>query len=392
MNDDWRLVNAIFKNDIPGISSLIASGLVNLSHKPFPLHRATSFGHVEIMTVLLDAGADINAVDDYQRPACCVAIMNNQFDALKLLVERGANLSVVDSEGNSLLSFAANYTEIDQFTILLLDAGAPLDSLSTRDLMKLVKSVPAFKRLLARAINLTTMRDEDGATLCHHVVGNVAREDDLCVLLDTCGRVCDAVNAVDGVGEAPLHRATSNGNETAMRILVEMGASIDQQNHDGESALHCAARENKSCVELLLALGADVCLFTKNGMAACHLAAGRRMSSALCALVAAGGDLDQPNNNDETPRMIAVRRKNHLPTTNEIVDARHLIAKRRLDLVRSRALEIGLGLQSLNLNALQLCEIMMHSFGAIGSLIAFHQWWAIATKVKHFANEKTNEK
>jgi hypothetical protein len=30
----------------------------------------------------------------------------------------------------------------------------------------------------------------------------------------------------------------------------------------------------------------------------------------------------------------------------------------------------------------------MHSFGAIGSLIAFHQWWAIAVKVKHFRDRK----
>jgi hypothetical protein len=47
-----------------------------------------------------------------------------------------------------------------------------------------------------------------------------------------------------------------------------------------------------------------------------------------------------------------------------------------------------LDLQSTRLNALQLCEILMHSFGALGSLIAFHQWWAIATKVKHFRDHK----
>jgi hypothetical protein len=143
-----------------------------------------------------------------------------------------------------------------------------------------------------------------------------------------------------------------------------------------------------SCVELLLALGADVDVVTNIGeQRATAPRIGERPAS-LCALVAAGGDLDQPNNKGETPRTIAARRHVALPTADEINAARQRIAKTRLDLVRERAFQICVGLQSFRLNALQLCEILMHSFGAIGSLIAFHQWWAIATKVKHFRDHK----
>jgi ankyrin repeat protein len=45
-----------------------------------------------IMSALLDAGADIEAVDKYQRTAYHAAIYNNHFDALKLLIDRGANV------------------------------------------------------------------------------------------------------------------------------------------------------------------------------------------------------------------------------------------------------------------------------------------------------------
>jgi hypothetical protein len=39
--------------------------------------------------------------------------LNNQFDALKLLVERGANLGVVDSDGErSLLSIVSRFDEV----------------------------------------------------------------------------------------------------------------------------------------------------------------------------------------------------------------------------------------------------------------------------------------
>jgi ankyrin repeat protein len=391
MNDDnasQQLIDAIEKNDIPTASSLISSRSVNLNDEPLPLHRAAELGRVEIMTMLVDAGADINTVNDNRYTACHYAIKYDQFDALKLLVERGANLDVVDSIGRSLLSIVAQCVRDERFVVLLLDAGAPLDGLSNGDLMNLVKSVAVFNRFVARGINFTTMRDIFGATLCHHVARNVTHEDDLRALVNVCGN--GAVHAVDNTGWTPLHWASSHGNESAMRVMVELGAEIDRQDNDGSTALINVypSYGNSSCVELLLALGADVNLVANNGRTACHFAVMGKKRALLCALVAAGGDLDQLNKEGETPRMIATRDKFALPTADEIDAARHRIAKAQLDLVRERAFQVCLGLQPLDINALQLCEILMHSFGALGSLIAFHQWWLIAIKVKHFRDHK----
>jgi hypothetical protein len=167
------------------------------------------------------------------------------------------------------------------------------------------------------------------------------------------------------------------------------GADIARQTINGWTALHCAATNRQSSfVELLLALGTDVDVVTNSGDTACHLASWLERHASLCALVAAGGNLDQLDSNGETPRTIAARRNVQLPTADEIDAARRQIAKTRIDLVRERAFQICVGLQSFRLSALQLCEILMHSFGAIGSLIAFHQWWAIAVKVKHFRDHK----
>jgi ankyrin repeat protein len=392
MNDDKvklavtvQLMHAIEENDTATASSLISSGIVNLNRKPLLLHRAAQLGRVEIMSVLLDAGADINAVDRFQQFACHFAIFENHFDALKLLVERGANLGVVDSNGNSLLSTVARRDRDERFAILLLGAGAPLDGLSKDHLMLLVTSVAVFNRFLARGVNFSAVRDEIGRNLCHYVARNLTREDDLRFLVNVFGN--DAVHAVDNRGWTPLHWASSNGNDSAMRVLVEFGAEIDRQDNNGWTALITAiAIMQPSCVELLLALGADV--VTNNGETACHRAVLYDNPDSLTAVVAAGGDLDQPSNKCETPRTIAALRNVQLPTADEVVAARHRIAKSRLDLVRERAFQICVGLQSFRLNALQLCEILMHSFGAIGALIAFHQWWEIATKVKHFRDHK----
>jgi ankyrin repeat protein len=243
-----------------------------------------------------------------------------------------------------------------------------------------------FNRLVARGVDFTAMRDEYGATLCHHVAHNVTREDDLRFFVNVCGN--DAVHAVDDDGWTPLRWALLNGNDSAVRVLVELGAEIDRQNNYGSTALIKAPFYESSIVELLLALGADVNLVANDGRTVCLAAVMGKKRALLCALVAAGGDLDQLNEEGETPRMIATRRNVALPTADEIDAALHRIAKARLDLVRQRSFQICLGLQPLDINALQLCEILMHSFGALGSLIAFHQWWAIATTVKHFRDHK----
>jgi ankyrin repeat protein len=386
MNDDnaaQLLFDAIDKNDTATASSLISSGSVNLNEERWPLHRAAEHGRVEIMTMLLDAGADINAVDKSQYTVCHFAIVHDQFDVLKLLVERGAILGVVDSVGRSLLWFVSRFDASERLVILLLDAGAPLDGLSPYNLMALVKSVAVFNRLVARGVDFTAMRDEYGAKLCHYLARNVMCEDDLRFLVNVCG---NDIHAVDNHGMTPLRWDSSSGNDVALRVLVELGAEIDRQDNNGSTALigvSCSDAQS-SIVELLLALGADVNVVANDGRTACLFAAVCENPAALCALVAAGGDLDQPNKDGETPRMIATRNNVALPTAREIDAARRRIAKRRLDLVRQRAFQICLGLQPLDINALQLCEILMHSFGALGSLIAFHQWWAIATKVKHF--------
>jgi ankyrin repeat protein len=203
MNDEntsQQLIDAIILNDTAAASSLISSGTVNLNTSPLPLHLAAGRACVEIMTTLLDGGADINAVDENQYTACHVAIHENQFEALKLLCERGANLGVVDCDGTSLITAAARQRKGTSMVVLLLDNGATVDQATTReDTMQLVKSVAVFKRLLARGVQLAKISDEYGRTLCHHVARNIAREDDLRVLVAACGN--DGVNAADVLGE-----------------------------------------------------------------------------------------------------------------------------------------------------------------------------------------------
>ncbi|KAL5502811.1 hypothetical protein EMCRGX_G009644 [Ephydatia muelleri] len=61
-------------------------------------------------------------------------------------------------------------------------------------------------------------------------------------------------------GETALMRASSEGHDEFVKLLLEKGASADLSDKDGNTALHLAAKNGHGpCVELLLsAPGIDV--------------------------------------------------------------------------------------------------------------------------------------
>jgi ankyrin repeat protein len=383
-DDDNRLLfDAITNNDIETATILIARGFVNGSLYRRPLVDAAANGRLEIMTLLLDAGARINAYDARRKSPCHIAIQNGQLAALQLLVSRGADLSRVDDNNCSLFDIATFQSD-DRFVLFLLGLGLPTDRSSL--VRAAAKSRAALDRLLALGVNVCELRDTFNRTACHAVRADNPDFEGILRQLVSLGL---DVDAADHSGCTPLLCVASSivVSEKALRVLIELGADVNRRDRWGQTALHLISSHpngKATHVETLLAAGADPLLVSDSGATSCHRAISLKRSAILCMLLAAGGDLDQPDKNGAKASEIAAHHCFALPTVVEIDAARQSIARTRLDLVRYRALEICIGLQPLNLDALQVCEILTHSFGALGSLIGFHQWWAIATKVKHF--------
>jgi ankyrin repeat protein len=381
------LLEAISHDDKDKVSSLLSSGTVNVNSSPMHLMRATVVASIELVTLLLNAGADVNATDDVNQCACFVAILNNRLDVLRLLLDRGAIIR------DPWVTFIVSGTDA-RIVELLLDRGAPLDNLRDDDFIGFVVnsgSVAVVQRLLARGVDLSKVRCEIGrGTVCHQVIQTLVFDDDVEKLMRALVQLARVdVNVADGDGMTLLHLVAMDRIAHALRVLIELGADVDRQLLRGETPLHmlCDSWEDDDpieCIDLLLAVGANVHLVDKDGQLACHIAAAAGHSASLCAFAAAGSDLDQQDDDGYTSRKYAVDHNCALPTASRIESARRRIAKTRLDLVRQRAFQICLGLQPLGIDALQLCEIMMQSFGALGVLIEFHQWWKIATTVKHF--------
>jgi hypothetical protein len=81
----------------------------------------------------------------------------------------------------------------------------------------------------------------------------------------------------------------------------------------------------------------------------------------LHLLVAAGADFECEN--EDGDRACAIAADNGVPplSATKIDTARRRIAVERLDFVRNLALQVCVGLASLKLDALQMCEILQHA-------------------------------
>lgn len=98
-----------------------------------PMLGAFKFGDMEVATALLDLGAPVDFADGNGITMLGRAALNNDLDAARLLIARGANVNVVDKLGMTPLLWAANIDFGDSAMIeLLLKAGARADA-RTRD-------------------------------------------------------------------------------------------------------------------------------------------------------------------------------------------------------------------------------------------------------------------
>jgi ankyrin repeat protein len=141
------LMKAVRKNDVAAVNTLISQGADVNELDPngdAPLVMAAYLGHTEIVRALLEAGADVAAVDpgmkatalhaasyagrseaarvlieyhidiDKQGPrngytALHDAIWQNNIDTAKVLIDAGANLELTSHEGETPLAFANSH-------------------------------------------------------------------------------------------------------------------------------------------------------------------------------------------------------------------------------------------------------------------------------------------
>ena len=98
---------------------------VNIFHQNKPLHNAAMNGHIEVAEILLDNGADINAKGTDEAAPLHTAVSNSQLVMVKWLLSKGANVNPIGAYGCTPLHSAARRKNVEIGKILLEHGANP---------------------------------------------------------------------------------------------------------------------------------------------------------------------------------------------------------------------------------------------------------------------------
>jgi ankyrin repeat protein len=108
--DERLMIKAAKAGEVAAIARLLTldKGLINARDKDgsTPLHCAAWKGHAEVVKILLDAGAEVNARsqnEHYGDTALHAAAHGNQKDVVRILIARGADLNAKNRIGRTPL-------------------------------------------------------------------------------------------------------------------------------------------------------------------------------------------------------------------------------------------------------------------------------------------------
>ena len=251
---------------------------------PAPLLMAVEFGNREIVTQLLAAGANVQVQGGrFEGTPLHSAAARGDKAMIELLLQHGAQIDAVDILGRQPAHLAAARNA--QALELLLDHGAELEPLTYASTPLAMAAqhgrLEALKLLLARGANPDCVpRGGQSALVAAVNAGNVS----IVKLLLRPG---------DGAqfGQA-LFSATRSNNLPLVELLLAEGADPLQREQDNSSLLHIAAEQgNVSLLQRLVAAGVDINAQADNGATALHMAARSGQTNAVRFLLEQGADV-----------------------------------------------------------------------------------------------------
>lgn len=247
-----RLINAVHDDDLKTLREV-------LDRHPELVNAKTEIDQRALMPVDY-TGAEAKAREMLALPLLHLAIVAGKVDALRLLIDRGADVNARNADGRLPLHdcFELNH---DDFASILLEAGAVVD----------VCAAAAYG-MNVRLREILVSRPEQANDL--------------------------------QTGNSPLGWATFGRQAEAARILIEHGAIVDRAPYDAKAWGPAAMVASKEVARVLLEHGADVNWRDSEGNSAIHCAIRSRIvgdpAEFVGVLIGAGADLRLRNSQGRT--------------------------------------------------------------------------------------------
>ncbi|KAJ7136752.1 ankyrin repeat-containing domain protein [Mycena epipterygia] len=249
------------------------------------LIQASIYGHHDLVRLLLEFGADINALGHYGTPLQGASEAGHA-SVVELLIERGANVNAPGRYFGTALQ-AASHEGHQVIVELLIQKGADVNAVGGYYGTVLQASNKLMvEQLIERSVDVNAQRGCHGTALqaSSHwgyepvVELLIQKGGDVCALGGYYGTAFQAasrkrhkpvvelllqrganMNALGGHYGTALQAASCDGHEAVVQLLMEMGADVNAVGGYFGTALQVASyRGHQSVAELLICGGADV--------------------------------------------------------------------------------------------------------------------------------------
>jgi len=266
-----------------------------------PLMEAATWAHSEVVAALAGAGASVDEKNKHGQTALALAIRGfstadreRQMRTVEVLIDGGADVNTSDCEGEPPLICAARHGNAD-LTKVLLGRGADLSVRAKRTDRKDTVLMAAIESYLGWTPNL-----------------------------DTVGVLIEAgadVNAVNEFGATALMNAAWGDWTEIVKLLLANRAEVNARDYSGGTVLMKAASSNwhedykdketvrgqrLSIVQALSANGAEINATDNRGDSALIIAARSEIVEVVEALLDHGADVNAQNSVGETALLKAV--------------------------------------------------------------------------------------
>ncbi len=242
-NDKWTALTwASLNGNADVLSFLINKGsqIDSLtSDDATPLIWASSKGHENVVKNLLDKGANIKLKDIHGKTALAHAVLQGHFSTARLLIKKGANINQ-----NLLYASKRGYKEMVDFLLkenAEIDYISSKNETALELAFK-GKHTQTAKLLLSRGAN-TSLKNSQGQTSLMNAVltGKIGL---VKLLLNDSKKFpidLPQINSVDFFGNTPLMTSATHGYLDIVNLLLGLGANIETRNRWKESALMLAS-------------------------------------------------------------------------------------------------------------------------------------------------------
>jgi ankyrin repeat protein len=235
-----------------------------------PLRNAAGGGHLAIVKLLLERGADPNLPEEGIAPrggALHAAVAGGHFEIAELLLAHGANANQQVESSADCLSFAIRHSDQKMIDLLAAHGAArSVDILAYYGDLPTAAAVFAANPALADDLEALANAAEEGQDAFVRLM--LRHQPDLPKRLAVAAKTRElneflfahGMNASqpNWLGITPLHRFASAGDVERATLFIEHGADLHARDDELRSTpLGCAARcGQQAMVELLLSRGA----------------------------------------------------------------------------------------------------------------------------------------